>query len=103
MKIKNIWYEFEEWSEEVDQEDCNADVIFELQDGSKWCASFYTFQNLLSLSRKNSITGECLSGTYFYVDKPIFISKMDKTIILSVIKDALQNDLLSYMFTKVNA
>lgn len=40
MGITNIWYEFEHWSEAIDELDCNSDVIFELSDGSKWCATF---------------------------------------------------------------
>ncbi len=102
MEIVNIWYEFEEWDEKIDETDCNADVVFELQDGSKWCASFYTFQNLLSLNRKNCMTGECLSGTYFYANKPIFISRMKKSIILSVIHDILQNGSPSDAFVQIH-
>lgn len=108
VEIIDIWYEFEEWSEEIDVNDCNSDVIIELSDGSKWCATFYTYQNLLTLSKKNQNTGEFLSGQYFYADnKPIFISKMEKGVILAVINDIIKNeienkiDLLPCIFTRV--
>ena len=107
MEIVDIWYEFEEWSEEIDVNDCNSDVVFELSDGSKWCVTFYTYQNLLTLSKKNKNTGELLSGHYFYADKSIFISKMEKGIILSVINDIINNkieneeELLPCIFTRV--
>ena len=81
MEIKNIWFEFEVWEDGYNEDDENSDVCFELSDGTKWCATFITFQNLLSLSKKNQKTGECLSGQYFYADKPIFISKMNKELI----------------------
>lgn len=107
MEIIDIWYEFEEWSEQIDVNDCNSDVVFQLSDGSKWCATFFTYQNLLTLSNKNQNTGEFLSGQYFYADKPIFISKMEKGIILAVINGIIKNDienkidLLPYIFTRV--
>lgn len=107
MEIIDIWYEFEEWSEQIDVNDCNSDVVFQLSDGSKWCVTFFTYQNLLTLSNKNQNTGECLSGQYFYADKPIFISRMEKGIILAVINDIIKNDienkidLLPYIFTRV--
>lgn len=102
MEITNIWYEYEHWSEGIDELDCNSDVIFELSDGSKWCATFFTYQNLLSLSKKNHTTGENLSGKYFYADKPIFISRMDKATIISVIQDIVQINELESVFLKIN-
>ena len=69
--------------------DYNIDVIFELSDGSCWSATFFTYENLLSLRKRYQETGECLAGKYFYADKPIFISKIDKELIKDVIKDIL--------------
>ncbi|MDE6781083.1 MAG: hypothetical protein K2J40_06460 [Ruminococcus sp.] len=103
MKIKNIWYEFEEWADGYDEYDENSDVIFEISDSTKWCASFFTYRNLLSLSKKNQITGEYLSGKYFLADKPIFISEMKKDIILSVLNDIIRTETdLSDVFTRVD-
>lgn len=102
MKIKSIWYEFEEWADGYDEHDTNSDVVFELSDGTKWCATFFTYQNLLSLSRKNHTTGEFLSGRYFLADKPVFISEMKKDIIISVIDDIIRTEKdLSCVFTEV--
>ncbi len=103
MKIQNIWFEFEEWANGYNETDENSDVHFELEDGSKWCASFFTYQNLLSLARKNQQTGEHLSGQYFYTDKPIFIAKMEKELIISVLSDIIQHEQdLSSIFTKID-
>lgn len=102
MKIKNIWFEFEEWNEKIDVYDSNSDVIFELSDGSKWCATFFTYKNLYNLAEKNRKTGECLSGQYFYADKPIFISEMKKETIISAIEDIINsNENISDVFTKI--
>ena len=103
MKIKKIWFEFEEWQNGYSELDENSDVHFELDDGSKWCAEFFTFQNLISISNKNQNTGEYLGGQYFYSDKPIFISKMNKEVIISVLNDIICNESdLSAVFTKIN-
>ena len=103
MKIQNLWFEFDEWANGYDETDENFDVRFELEDSSKWCASFFTYQNLLSLARKNQQTGELLSGQYFYADKPIFIAKMEKALIISVLNDIIQHELdLSNIFTKID-
>lgn len=102
MKIKSIWYEFEEWVDGYDEHDANSNVVFELSDGTKWCAAFFTYQNLLGLSRKNQSTGEFLSGKYFVAEKPVFISEMKKDVIISVIDDIIRTETdLSCVFTEV--
>jgi len=90
MTIRNIWFEFDEWAEPFDERDVNADVHFDLPDGTRWCASFFTYQNILTLAAKNQQTGECLSGQYFYADKPIFIDRMRKDSIIAAICDILK-------------
>ena len=42
MEIKNIWFEFDVREDGYDENDENADVQFELSDGTKWCATFFT-------------------------------------------------------------
>lgn len=46
MEIKNIWFEFDEWDSGYDEYNENFDVHFDLNDGTRWCASCYT--NFLS-------------------------------------------------------
>ncbi len=100
MRIRNIWFEFEEWDSGYDE---NTDVHFELDDGTRWCAQFFTYRNLLSLSEENRNTGECLCGSYFYAHKPIFISKINKEMITSVIEDIIRCEAdLSAVFTKAD-
>lgn len=103
MKITKIWFEFDEWANGYDEDDENADVHFELSDGSRWCAEFFTYRNLYSLSEKNRNTGENLSGQYFTADKPIFISVMNKELIISVLNDIIANYTdLSSVFTRID-
>ena len=103
MIIKNLWYESDQWSNEYSIDDVNSDVMFELSDGTKWSAFFITYQNLFSLSNKNQETGECLAGQYFYADKPIFISEMNRKLIMSVLQEIIQSEPdLTSVFTKIN-
>lgn len=64
--------------------------------------NFFTYQNLFSLSKKNHMTSENLSGKYFYADKPIFISRMDKATIISVIQDVVQMNEIECALLKLN-
>ena len=91
MKIKSIWYEFDSWAGGYDESDENFDVRFELEDGTCWCATFYTYKNLISLSEKNKATGELLEGQYFCAGKPVFISRVDKELIEAVLEDILKD------------
>ena len=111
MQFYDVWYEFDEWENGFDEYNESADVHFSLSDGSRWCASFYTYENLRSLVKKDAASGECLGGRYFYADKPIFIEKLDKELILAVLRDIIGeygnsvHDLpkvLSDIFTRVD-
>ncbi|MDE7138780.1 MAG: hypothetical protein K2O29_10065, partial [Ruminococcus sp.] len=71
--------------------------------GTKWCATFFTYKNLLSISKENRVTGELLSGRYFLADKPVFISEMKKDTIIFVLKDIIRTERdLSSVFTRIN-
>lgn len=103
MKITKIWFEFDEWENGFNEDDDNSDVNFELDDGSKWCAEFFTYKNLITISQKNRHTGECLAGQYFQSNKAIFISKMNKDLIVSVLNEIIQNERdLTSVFTAIN-
>lgn len=111
MQFYDVWYEFDEWEKGFDVYNESADVHFSLSDGSRWCASFYTYEKLSSLAHKNADSGECLGGRYFYADKPVFIEKLDKELILAVLRDIIYkygngvcdlSEVLSEVFTRVD-
>ncbi|MCI8274596.1 MAG: hypothetical protein HFI66_03110 [Lachnospiraceae bacterium] len=95
--IEKIWCEFLKTKDSVDRFDCNSDVIFELNDGSKWAATFFTYQNIVTLRKKNQLSGECLNGTYFCAADMILISEMSEEIIKSVLQELLSmNEIDTY-------
>ena len=87
--IQSIWSEFLAVQEPLEPLDCNSDVLFELDDGSQWCASFFTYRNIETLRKKNQSTGECLHGTYFCASEMILISEMSEEVILQVLQELL--------------
>lgn len=85
----------------VDYSDCNSDVIFELSDGSKWVATFFTYKNIETLRKKNQLSGECLNGTYFCATDMILISEMSDKIIKAVLDEMLSHDEIEIYCTKI--
>ena len=101
-ELADIMFEFDNWREGHDELDENADVIFKLSDGSTYCGTLFTYQNLLTLAKRNRVSGECLFGKYFYCDKPVFIEKMEKQTIISVIKDIIERGEVDLAFTRID-
>jgi hypothetical protein len=61
----SIWIEAEVWApDQWTPADDNSDVIVTFENGERWAATFFSYQNILSLAEKNRLTGECLNGKY---------------------------------------
>lgn len=103
MKIKSIWYEFDEWkmTDTFNREDSNTDVIFELDNDSKWVVSFFTYKNIKTLQEKNKSTGEHLNGTYFCSTDMVLISFISKELILEVINEMISRNELELYCTRL--
>lgn len=99
--LKSIWYEFDQWPHSFDEQDDNADVIFELEDGTRWAATFFTYKNIDTLRKKNQLTGEYLAGGYFCSTDMILISSLRKDEIQKVIYDLILHDEVSLYCQKI--
>jgi hypothetical protein len=74
-----IWIEAEEWEEESRElEDNSTDVVVKFDKGSEWVATFITYKNISSISKKNEQTGECLNGMYFWASNLILINTISR-------------------------
>ena len=91
LAIKSIWFEFLESQDSIDRFDSNSDVVFELNDGSRWGATFVTYQNIETLRKKNQQSGECLNGSYFCAEAMILVSEMSKEVIGAVLQEMLSS------------
>ena len=91
LAIKSIWFEFLESQDSIDRFDSNSDVVFELNDGSRWGATFFTYQNIETLRKKNQRSGECLNGSYFCAEAMILVSEMSEEVIGAVLQEMLSS------------
>ena len=72
-----------------------------LADGSQWVATFYTYANVLTLAAKNTQTGECLDGTYFWGTDMILVNEVSRAQIERVVAHLLEEGYLQRAFTQV--
>ena len=91
LSIKSIWFKFLESQDSIDRFDSNSDVVFELNNGSKWGATFFTYQNIETLRKKNQQSGECLNGSYFCAEAMILVSEMSEEVIGAVLQGMLSS------------
>jgi hypothetical protein len=81
--------------------DDNNDVIVTFTDGSRYVASFFTYQNIVTLTEKNKRTGELLGGKYFWASDMILIDRVDRESIEKVIDDLINDDCFDQVFKLV--
>ena len=93
-KIESIWISlaakgFITPAEAVDQ---NTDVVATLATGERYVATFFTYQNIATLARKNRSTGEWLSGRYFWATDMLLVAEIDPVLIREVIDELISTD-----------
>jgi hypothetical protein len=97
----SIWIEAEQWeSGELDPLDDNSDVMVTRQDGSRWVATFFTYQYIHSLVESYRKTGECLGGKYFWATDLILIDEISRKSIEAVIQDLMETDDFEKVFRR---
>jgi len=88
--IDSIWIEAEERENGWDVDDDNSDVTVTFDSAQKWAASFFTYKNIDTLSRKNQKTGELLGGLYFCAADMILVRTLDRHTVEKVVADLLE-------------
>ena len=100
--IKEIWLEAEEWDEgQWNPDNDNSDVIVTYENGEQWIASFFTYKNINALVEKNKLSGECLSGAYFWATDMILIDELSRARVESVINDLINEKEFETVFDKI--
>ena len=60
-------------------------------------ATFFSYQNILSLANKNRVAGECLGGKYFVATDMILVAEVTRQCIEEVVADMIErNDFETY-------
>lgn len=104
LKIDNIWIESEIKSPIIGGQSVyndNSDAIVTTENGDRYVATFFTYQNIEHLRKKNQETGELLNGKYFCATDIIIIDKIERESITDVIQDLITNDVFRQYFRKL--
>ena len=99
MENYYIWIEAEQWAAgEWIPADCNSDVIVSFEKGAEWVATFFTYQNISSLAKKNQSSGECLNGKYFWATDMILVDELTRERVEEVVIDLIANQEFERVF-----
>lgn len=79
----------------------SIDVIVTLLDGSRYVATFFTYESIRRITQKNQATGGSLAGKYFWASDMVLIDKIDRESIELVIQDLLQDGCFISAFSRV--
>ena len=97
----SVWIEAEEWAPgEWTPADDNSDVIVTFDNGERWVATFFSYQNIVSLKEKNRETGECLAGKYFCATDMILADEVSRRRIEEVIAEMLDQKEFDTFFAR---
>lgn len=79
----------------------NVDIHITFSNNQSYIATFFTYENIKSLVKKNKKTGECLSGTYFWASDMILIQDLEIETIRTVVSQTIENNLFLEIFRPV--
>lgn len=99
--IKNIWIETEESSVVFGGTNNNSDVIVTFSDNTRHVATFFTYENIEFLRRKNKNTGECLNGKYFWASDMIIVDLLNRKEIIKIINHLILENEFDIVFNKI--
>lgn len=79
----------------------NSDVDVELEDGRKFTATFFTYDNIQWLQQKNKNSGECLSGRFFWASNMLLIERIDRSLIEEVVNETILDGSFERVFQQL--
>lgn len=99
----SIWIEAEQWAPgQWTPADDNSDVVVTFDDGDRWVATFFTYRNIVSLSEKNTGTGENLGGRYLAATDMILVDEVTRPRIEEVVANLLANGGFHLIFSRAD-
>jgi hypothetical protein len=102
--IKTIWIESEDKGPIIGGQlytDDNSDVIVTFSDDKNYVATFFTYDNVKTLTEKNKRTGELLGGKYFWASDMILVDRIDRDTIEKVVYDLIKEKYFDLLFKSV--
>lgn len=102
MDEYTIWIEAEHWEEgKCHPTDNNSDVIVTMANGTRWFATFFSYDNITSLVKKFKESGECLRGKYFWAADMILVDEISRYRIEEVVYHLIKVGELEQAFRQV--
>jgi hypothetical protein len=100
--ISNLWLEAEQWAPgEWIPADGNTDVIVTFDDASRWVATFFSYDNIQTLTEKNRRTVEDLAGAYFWASDMILVDNISCPRIEEAVRHLIQEGEFETIFTRL--
>jgi len=96
VELETEFWEKDSWT----PQDCNSNAWVKFESGERWVATFFSYQNILSLKEKNKLTGECLGGKYFCATDMILIDEISRESIEAVIANLIEEEDFEVYFSK---
>jgi hypothetical protein len=84
----------------IDPVDDNVDVQVTFDDGSRYLATFFTFENVQRLVEKYTESGECMRGSYFWASDMILVRRLGRANISKVIADLISKGEFDKAFSR---
>jgi hypothetical protein len=96
-----IWIEAEQWvPAEWNPKDCNSDVIVSFEKNGEWVATFFTYDNVRTLAKRNQDSGDCLSGSYFWASDMILVDVLTRERVEEVVAHLISESEFEKVFSQ---
>jgi hypothetical protein len=79
----------------------NTDVIVSLEDGRKYIASFFAYDNIEELRIQHEINGDFLHGSYFWAKNMVLVKECSPDVIDPVVKNMIDEGEFNDIFRKL--
>ncbi len=86
---------------EVDRSDECTEVIVDLKNGDKYVCTFLTYKNLASKQMGHQISGDYLSGKYYWIDRMVFVDLLTTNRIREVVEHMIEEGDFELAFRKL--
>jgi hypothetical protein len=79
----------------------NTDVIVSLEDGRKYIASFFAYNNIDDLRLEHQHNGDFLHGSYFWAKNMVLVEECSPKVIHPVVKNIIEEGEFNDIFRKL--
>ncbi len=91
----------QEEPQRIDILDDHTDVIVRLKSGETYASSFFSYQNVATLTAANRLSGDCLSGTFFWKNNMLLVEDIGKNTVERVVRFLIDEGDFTTIFKKL--